>query len=106
MMIDLPKPVTEPAGPSTDLIALANRINSEHDEVVKAVIHGADHAIRAGKLLLEAKIAVRHGTGPNGSPLTATYQNAVLNSTCSLHGNFRKGLRVSLSPQPSSCWNP
>src|SRR5262245_26077312 len=61
MMIDLPKPVTEPAGPSTDLIALANRINSEHDEVVKAVIHGADHAIRAGKLLLEAKIAVRHG---------------------------------------------
>jgi len=60
-MTDLPKPVIEPAVPSDDLDVLASRINSEHDEVVKAVRHGADHAIRAGKLLLAAKIAVRHG---------------------------------------------
>lgn len=60
-MTDLPKPMTEPPVPSNDLAVLASRINSEHDEVVKAVVHGADHAIRAGKLLLEAKIAVRHG---------------------------------------------
>ena len=57
-MTDLPMPATVP---SHDLAVLASRINSEHDEVVKAVVHGADHAIRAGKLLLEAKIAVRHG---------------------------------------------
>src|SRR5262245_33329435 len=57
-MTDLPVPATVP---SNDLAVLASRINSEHDEVVKAVSHGADHAIRAGKLLLEAKIAVRHG---------------------------------------------
>jgi hypothetical protein len=60
-MSDLSKPVTEPAVPSNDLSVLASQINSEHDEVVKAVVHGADHAIRAGKLLLEAKIAVQHG---------------------------------------------
>jgi hypothetical protein len=66
-MSDLP--MTEPQGQANDLAVmanndlavLANRINSEHAEVVKAVIHGANHAIRAGQLLLQAKIAVRHG---------------------------------------------
>src|SRR5262249_55622398 len=55
-MTDLPTPA-----PSGDLIALADRINAEHAEVIKSVRQGADHAIRAGKLLLEAKIAVPHG---------------------------------------------
>src|SRR5262249_61900264 len=57
-MTDLPTPA-----PSGDLIALADRINAEHAEVIKSVRQGADHAIRAGKLLLEAKIAVPHGGG-------------------------------------------
>jgi hypothetical protein len=57
-MTDLPMPATEQ---SSDLAVLAGRINDEHDEVVKAIVHGADHAIRAGKLLQAAKIAVRHG---------------------------------------------
>jgi hypothetical protein len=55
-MTDLPVPA-----PNNDLDALASRINTEHAEVIKHVQQGADHAIRAGKLLLEAKIAVRHG---------------------------------------------
>jgi hypothetical protein len=55
-MTDLPTPA-----PNNDLTALASRINTEHDEVIKHVQQGAHHAIRAGKLLLEAKIAVRHG---------------------------------------------
>jgi hypothetical protein len=56
-MTDLPA-TTAPSG---DLVALASRINAEHAEVIKHVQQGADHAIRAGKLLLESKIAVRHG---------------------------------------------
>lgn len=55
-MTDLPMPA-----PSSDLAALATQINAEHDEVIKHVQQGADHAIRAGKLLNQAKIAVRHG---------------------------------------------
>jgi hypothetical protein len=60
-MTDLPVPAIEPPVPSNDLAVLAGQINDEHDEVVKAIVHGADHAIRAGKLLLAAKIAARHG---------------------------------------------
>ena len=56
-MTDVPTPIA----PSGDLTALADQINAEHAEVIKHVQQGADHAIRAGKLLLEAKIAVRHG---------------------------------------------
>jgi len=55
-MTDLPMPA-----PSSDLAALATQINAEHAEVIKHVQQGADHAIRAGKLLNQAKIAVRHG---------------------------------------------
>src|SRR5262245_33122109 len=56
-MSDLPTPIA----PSGDLTALATQINAEHAEVIKHVQQGADHAIRAGKLLNQAKIAVRHG---------------------------------------------
>src|SRR6516164_1683460 len=55
-MTDLPMPA-----PSNELAALAGQINVEHAEVIKHVQQGADHAIRAGKLLNQAKIAVRHG---------------------------------------------
>ena len=55
-MNDLPMPA-----PNNDLTVLADQINAEHAEVVKHVQQGADHAIRAGKLLNQAKIAVRHG---------------------------------------------
>src|SRR5262249_9694045 len=44
-MTDLPVAATEPPN---DLAVLASRINDEQDEIVKAIAHGADHAIRAG----------------------------------------------------------
>jgi Protein of unknown function (DUF3102) len=40
---------------------LANRINAAHEEVKKALWRGAEHAIEAGRLLLQAKATVRHG---------------------------------------------
>jgi hypothetical protein len=49
---------------SNDLIPqneLADRINAEHEEVKKAFRHGAEHAIEAGRLLVQAKATVRHG---------------------------------------------
>ena len=55
-MTDLPTPIAP-----SNLAALATQINAEHAEVIKHVQQGADHAIRAGKLLNQAKIAVRHG---------------------------------------------
>ena len=47
--------------PSNELVALANRINAEHAEVIKHVQQGADHAIRAGRFLLDARIEVPSG---------------------------------------------
>ena len=43
--------------------------------------------------------------GPSGSPPTVVYQNEVLNSTCNSPENFRKALRVPLSPPRSRCWS-
>src|SRR5258707_190943 len=40
---------------------LATRINAAHDEVKKALWRGAEHAIEAGRLLIQAKATVRHG---------------------------------------------
>ena len=40
---------------------LANRINAEHEEVKKALWRGAEHAIEAGRLLLQAKNTMHHG---------------------------------------------
>src|SRR5262249_4049118 len=49
---------------SADLISsndLAGRINAAHEEVKKALWRGAEQAIEAGRLLLQAKATVRHG---------------------------------------------
>ena len=49
---------------SSDLIApndLAARINAAHEEVKRALWRGAEHAIEAGRLLLQAKASVPHG---------------------------------------------
>jgi len=55
-MTDLPMPA-----PSSDLTVLATQINAEHAEVIKHVQQGADHAIRAGRFLLDARIEVPSG---------------------------------------------
>jgi hypothetical protein len=51
-------PRAEILPPSSDL---ATRINAAHEEVKKALWRGAEHAIEAGRLLLQAKATVRHG---------------------------------------------
>ncbi len=40
---------------------LAARINAAHEEVKNSIRRGAEHAIKAGRLLLEAKANVGHG---------------------------------------------
>jgi Protein of unknown function (DUF3102) len=53
-----------PLSRSADVIApndLANRINAEHEEVKNSIRRGAEHAIKAGHLLLQAKTTVGHG---------------------------------------------
>jgi hypothetical protein len=56
---------TLPAAPrGADTIAsndLASRINAEHSEVRNSLRRGAEHAIKAGQLLLQAKATVGHG---------------------------------------------
>src|SRR3954470_23695699 len=47
---------------SNNLLArLATRINGEHEAVLDLIKEGLEHAIVAGKLLIEAKAHVRHG---------------------------------------------
>src|SRR4051794_19914840 len=53
-------PPPAPAG-APDLESLARDINAEHDACLGKIAEGLGHAIRAGKLLLEAKAQVRHG---------------------------------------------
>ena len=43
------------------LADLAERINAKHEAVKEALWRGAEHAIEAGKLLMQAKATVRHG---------------------------------------------
>lgn len=43
------------------LADLAAKINEEHDAAEQAMKRGLDHALNAGKMLLEAKAAVKHG---------------------------------------------
>ena len=40
---------------------LATRINAAHEEVKNSIRRGAEHAIKAGQLLLQAKETVGHG---------------------------------------------
>ena len=40
---------------------LPARINDAHEKVKQALWRGAEHAIEAGRLLLQAKVTVRHG---------------------------------------------
>jgi hypothetical protein len=40
---------------------LPARINAAHEQVKQALQRGAEHAIEAGRLLLQAKATVRHG---------------------------------------------
>jgi hypothetical protein len=47
--------------PVDDLAALARQINAEHDQVISCVRRGAEHAVRAGKLLWSARNAVPRG---------------------------------------------
>ena len=46
---------------TTELVALAKRINAEHEAVAEAATQGLQHAVQAGTLLLEAKSQVPHG---------------------------------------------
>lgn len=46
---------------SNSLADLAARIQQEHKAAVSAVKRGCEHAIAAGKLLIEAKGLVEHG---------------------------------------------
>src|SRR5262249_52386426 len=48
------------AGPD-DLATLAAQITLAHEQCTQALKAGLDHALRAGKLLLEAKARVGHG---------------------------------------------
>ena len=43
------------------LPVLATEINAEHEAALSAISRGMAHALKAGDLLLEAKVAVRHG---------------------------------------------
>jgi hypothetical protein len=50
---------------SADLLppnGLVDRINAAHEEVKKALWRGAEQAIEVGRLLLQAKTTVRHGS--------------------------------------------
>jgi hypothetical protein len=44
-----------------DLASLAKQINAEYDALKMALLSGAQRAIALGKLLLKAKLLVRHG---------------------------------------------
>lgn len=46
---------------SNSLTDLAARIKVEHESTAAALKRGAEHAIAAGKLLLEAKLLLKHG---------------------------------------------
>jgi hypothetical protein len=50
-----------PMRPSISLADLADRINVEHAAAVGALVSWLDHAIKAGKLLTEAKDSLQHG---------------------------------------------
>jgi hypothetical protein len=45
-----------------EIMALAQEINSEHEQCVNSMRAGLEHAIRAGELLSQAKAACQHGT--------------------------------------------
>jgi len=42
-------------------LSLAERVNSEHQQLKECIIRGAHHAVRAGELLWEAKRQAGHG---------------------------------------------
>ena len=48
-----------PLRPPSD--ELANRINAAHEEVKNSLRRGVEHAIEAGKLLLQTKDTIGHG---------------------------------------------
>src|SRR4051794_22118658 len=51
----------DPAPPSVPLEDLANRINQEHAQAEAHFKMGLEHALEAGRLLLEAKSRLDHG---------------------------------------------
>src|SRR4051812_31116131 len=53
--------MTLPSKTTTDLAALAGRINEAHDRAESAFRSAVEHAIEAGRLLVEAKGEVPHG---------------------------------------------
>jgi hypothetical protein len=53
----VPAPQSNPLRPDD----LATRINAAHEEVKNSIRRGAEHAIKAGQLLLQAKEIVGHG---------------------------------------------
>ena len=53
-----PSEIVPPALRADDL---ATRINAAHEEVKNSIRRGAEHAIKAGQLLLQAKETVGHG---------------------------------------------
>ena len=46
---------------SNSLVDLAARIKIEHEAATDAMARGAEHAIKAGELLIEAKEQLKHG---------------------------------------------
>lgn len=46
---------------STDLLQLAQEINAEHDRCMEALSAGLEHALKVGRLLIQAKSRVCHG---------------------------------------------
>jgi hypothetical protein len=46
---------------TTDLVALAAQINAEHQACQAAITSGLQHAVAAGRLLLQAKARLTHG---------------------------------------------
>jgi hypothetical protein len=53
--------VKEAAAGRHSLTDLAARVNAEHQAVTAAVKRGVEHAVNAGKLLIEAKDQLAHG---------------------------------------------
>jgi hypothetical protein len=61
---------------------LPARINDAHEKVKQALQRGAEHAIEAGRLLLQAKAQYVTAIGSNGSGRTVGSPNVRRNCTC------------------------
>jgi hypothetical protein len=92
-----------PAKLPPDLRDLAERINVEHQQAEAALNHGVEHALAAGRMLVEAKAQIPHGEwlpwlaqNFEGSQRTARTYMLVANRWPALEANRQRAANLSI----------